>query len=173
MKNFLGIRKLTTKDVCTLGLLIAITVVLSIVSGYIRIGLDGKISLSFVSVFVAGALFGPLFGGVVGAMADIISCFVNPVGAFLPQLTLIEFMYGFIFGVFFYKRDEKFYIPSVLVCDIFVLVVNALLKTIILCPIVGREFVPELIIRLPICLVQSAIILVVLLFIKPFLKKFR
>lgn len=173
MKNFLGIRKLTTKDVCTLGLLIAITVVLSMVSGHLRIGNDIKLSISFVSVFVASAVFGPLLGGAVGAMADVISCFINPVGAFLPQLTVIEFIYGFVFGVFFYKRDEKFYIPSVFVCDIFVLVVNALLKTYILCPIVGRAFAPEFIIRLPACLVQSVIILFVLLFIKPFLKKFR
>lgn len=97
-------KTLTVKQLCVLAMLVAITVVLSYITGNLRIGNSVKFSVSFISVYVSAALFGPLWGGFVGAAADVVSHFVNPVGAYIWQFTLIEFFYGFLYGMFFYKK---------------------------------------------------------------------
>ena len=170
IKRIFYFPKLTTKKVCSLGLLVAITIVLSIISGYLRIGNFSKLSISFISVFIAAYSFGGIAGGMVAALADIISCFINPVGPFLPQLTAIEFIYGFIFGLFFYKTNIRWYLPSVILCDIVQFVTNIFLKTTILALTYASSFDAYFIARLPMCIVQSVIILVVLILVKPFLK---
>lgn len=127
--------KLTVKQLCTIAMLIALTAVLSCMAGNLRIGNAVKFSVSFVSVYVSGALFGSLWGGFVGAAADIISHFANPVGAYLWQLTLIEAVYGFLYGVFFAKNGKKKAITpliSVTVCVLIQLLINVFLKTYIL-----------------------------------------
>lgn len=172
LKRIFHFPRLTTGKVCSLGLLIAITIVLSILSGYLRIGNFSKLSISFVPVFIAAYSFGGIAGGMVAALADIISCFVNPVGPFLPQLTAIEFIYGFIYGIFFYKASPKLYLPTVLICDAFQFWANMLLKTTVLSATYGATFNSYFITRLPMCIVQAIIIFIVLILIKPFLKTF-
>ena len=71
-KNALKLKKMSTKEVCIIAMLIAVTVVLSFISGYLRTPV-GKLNISFVSVYVCAAMFGPLAGGLVGALADLIS----------------------------------------------------------------------------------------------------
>lgn len=172
LKRIFYFPKLTTKTVCSLGLLIAITIVLSMVSGHLRIGNFSKLTISFVSVFIAANAFGGITGGLVGALADIISCFVNPVGPFMIQLTLIEFIFGFIYGMFFYKTDSKYYIPLVVMCDIIQFAANIIIKTAVLSLSYKTAFNVFFISRLPMCFVQMIIIFVVLILIKPFLKTF-
>lgn len=171
-KRIFALPRMDTKNVCTIGLLIAVTIVLAAISGKIRIGNISKLSLSFVSVFVSGYLFGPITGGLVAAAADIISFLVNPTGAFLPQLTAVEFLYGFIYGFLFYKRGEKLYYFNVAVCDIVQFLVNMILKTFILSSIYLTPFNAMFLSRLFMCIVQFVIIGVVLVFIKPFLNAF-
>ncbi len=173
LKRIFHFPKLTTGKVCALGLLIAITMVLSIISGYLRIGNFSKLSISFISIFIAAYSFGGISGGMVAALADIISCFVNPVGPFLPQLTAIEFMYGFIYGLFFYKVNPKLYFPNILLCNIFQFTANMILKTAVLSVTYGSTFNAYFVTRLPMCVVQVIIILIVLILIKPFLKTFE
>ncbi|MDO5478961.1 MAG: folate family ECF transporter S component, partial [Clostridia bacterium] len=100
-------KKINTKKLCAIAMLLAITVVLSYVSGYLRIGTGIKLSISFISVYMAAALYGPLAGAFVGATADVISCIVNPVGALIWQLTLTELCYGFAFGLFFGRKKGE------------------------------------------------------------------
>lgn len=127
--------KLTVKQLCTIAMLVALTAVLASLSGNLRIGNAVKFSISFVSVYVSGALFGSVWGGFVGAAADVISHFTNPVGMYLWQLTLIEFVYGFLYGVFFGRnRKKRIKSPalSVLLCVMFQFAINIFLKTFIL-----------------------------------------
>ena len=101
-----------TKKLCVIAMLMALTVVLSYLSGYMRIGTFMKFSISFVSVYIASALYGPLAGGFVGAGADIISCFVFPMGTLVWEITLIECFYGVLFGIIFYRG--RFFIKNIL-----------------------------------------------------------
>lgn len=170
LKRIFFLPKLSTKTVCSLGLLIAITVVLSMISGHLRIGNISKLSISFISVFIAAYAYGGITGGLVGALADVISCFVNPVGPFMLQITLIEFVFGFIYGLFFYKTNLKFYIPIVILCDLIQFITNILLKTLVLSLSYNTPFNVFFISRMPMCVLQMVIILVVIILIRPFLK---
>lgn len=172
-KRIFSFPKLRTKDICSLGLLIAVTVVLSMISGYLRIGNFSKLTISFISVFIAAYAYGGIAGGLVAAIADIVSCFVNPVGPFMVQLTLIEFVFGFIYGLFFYKTSSKFYVPMVILCDIIQFITNILLKTAVLSISYKTPFNVFFVSRLPMCAFQMVIILIVLILIKPSLKTFK
>ena len=83
------------------GLFIALQIVferiLVIDAGYMRI------SLVFIPYALGGAIFGPLWNGVMSAAADIIGFLIAPgQGAFFPGFTLSAFLSGFAYG-FFYK----------------------------------------------------------------------
>ena len=169
-KRIFYIPEFTTKTICTLGLLIAVTIVLSWISGYLRIGNISKLSISFVSVFIAAYAFGGITGGLVGVLADLISCFINPIGPLMIQITLIEFVFGFIYGLFFHKTSYKLYIPFLILCDIIQFTTNILLKTYVLSATYKTVFNAMFISRLPMCAIQFTIILVILILIKPFLK---
>ena len=56
-----------------------------------------------MSVFLTGTIFGPVAGGVVAAVADVLNSVLFPVGPPLPQITAVEFMCGVIYGLCFYK----------------------------------------------------------------------
>ena len=107
IKRIFYFPELTTKRICTLGLLIAITIVLSMISGHLRIGNFSKLTISFISVFITSYIFGGITGGFVAVVADIISCFINPVGPFMIQITALEFLFGFIYGLFFFRTNIK------------------------------------------------------------------
>ena len=169
-KRIFCVPKFTTKTICMLGLLIAISVVLSMISGYLRIGNVIKLSISFIAVFIAAYTFGGITGGLVGVIADLISCYINPVGPLMIQITLIEFLFGFIYGLFFYKLNTKSYIPMLVCCDTIQFVANILLKTMILSISYNADFNSWFIMRLPACTIQMAIIFAVIILIKPFLK---
>ncbi len=162
--------ELSTKNICSLGLLIAITVVLSIISGYLRIGNISKLSISFVPVFIAAYAYGGIIGGVVAAIADIISCFINPVGPFMLQITMIEFVFGFIYGIFFYRLSCKFYTQNAALCSIIQFLSNIFIKTIILSLSYKNPFTILFIQRLPVCIIQMILIFAVLLLLKSFTK---
>lgn len=125
MANFKkSLRKMTTKELCAVAMLVAITVVLSFISGYLRTPV-GKLNISFISVYVCAYLFGPVMGGLTGALADLISVWVSASGAPIPLFTIIEFINGFIFGLFFFKganSKERSLIKTVIYAFLCVLI---------------------------------------------------
>ena len=98
-------KKITTKDICIIAMLIAVTAVLGFISGKLRILTFSKFSFNFISVYFAAVLFGPVVAGVVGVAGDFISAIGT--GPYLWMIGLIEFIYGFVFGVLFYKKEDK------------------------------------------------------------------
>ena len=124
--------KLSVRDICLLGLFFAITALLSIFCTF-RIGTIVKIPLKFVSVFVAAALYGPIWGGVCGAVGDILNCLLAPVGPFVPQITVLEFLSGVIYGIFFFAiaKTNKTYFVRCCLCVLCQLLLSAFLCTFI------------------------------------------
>lgn len=129
----LGIRRLSVKEMCTLALLIAVTIVLSMYAT-LRIGSYIKVSLKFIPVFITGALFGPVPAGLVGFLGDLLNTFIQPVGPWLPQLSLIEFLFGFTFGMCFYKHTSMSpsYILRLVICVIIQFALSIFLNTLFL-----------------------------------------
>jgi ECF transporter S component (folate family) len=85
-----------------IGLFIAIdillTYVFSIQTPIIRI------SFGFIPVALSAMLFGPVLGGITGALSDILGMLIFPKGAYFPGFTVSAFLSGFIYGIFLYKK---------------------------------------------------------------------
>ncbi len=85
------------------GLLTAISIVLTrLFSFQIPIAGVGAIRLGFgpLPVIMAGMMFGPLAGGAVGMLADVVGYAVNPMGgAYIPHLTVIAALTGVVPGL--------------------------------------------------------------------------
>lgn len=64
-----------------------------------------QISFGFITVALAGYMFGPISSGIVGAVSDVISTFLFPQGAYFPGFTLSAFLAGIIYGFAFYERQ--------------------------------------------------------------------
>ncbi len=132
--------KLTTRSICTVAMILAITAILAIFCTF-RIGTVIKIPFKFISVFVTGVLFGPLLGGFVGAAGDILNVILMPSGPWLPQLTFCEFISGVVFGVFFYRLgyNVKSYTIRSISCTLVGFVLDMFLTTYFL---VGAGYFP-------------------------------
>lgn len=101
LNEFKSLRSLTA-----MGLLLAVRLLLSTFVS-VPIGDTLKIGMSFVATAVMGMLFGPIGGGIVSAVGDILQFAVKPSGVFFPGYTLTAFLGGFIYGLFLYKFDFK------------------------------------------------------------------
>ena len=119
MSKIFIFKKLSTKDLCALALLTAITVILAL-TATIRIGNYIKIPLKFISVFLTGVLFGPLWAGASAAVGDIFNALFSPVGSFMPQITLVEFLSGFLFGFFIFYAKACLCVLAQFMLDMFV-----------------------------------------------------
>ena len=131
MKNLLIPQKLNLRQLCALALLTAITVILAVFCT-IRVGSAIKIPLKFISVFLTAVIFGPWYAGLSAALGDILNLMLAPSGAPLPLLTVLEFLSGFIFGIFFYKNAEKSYFLRVLICTFLLFLSDMFLTTAVL-----------------------------------------
>lgn len=108
-------RKISTKKICTLGLLAGITVILGLLATF-RVGNLMKIPMKFITVFITGVLYGPFSAGSVAAIADLIEASKMGIN---PMITAVEFLCGFTFGICFYKaKDNKKYYLRAVICSV-------------------------------------------------------
>ncbi len=70
----------------------------------IKISATWQISFAYLALGICGMLYGPIVGGIAGAVGDVLGYFVSPNGGFFPGFTLSAFIMGFIYGMFLYKR---------------------------------------------------------------------
>ena len=68
----------------------------------IRVTEQISVNLSYVPIMLAGYVFGPLWGGLVGAVGDILCTLLVPQGAYHPGFTFCNFMIGFLAGTVIY-----------------------------------------------------------------------
>ncbi len=77
-------------------------------------GNNVKLSGAFLPIAVTGVMFGPVPAALVGALGDILSFLMNPVGgAYFPGFTISGLLTGFIYGMAFYKNNVT--IPRVVI----------------------------------------------------------
>ncbi len=65
-----------------------------------------KIGFGFVPVMLAGMLFGPLAGALVGGLSDLIGALLFPIGPYFPGFTLTAALTGAMFGWVLHKRQS-------------------------------------------------------------------
>lgn len=119
------------------GLFAALAVVLNMFT--INIGSTIKISFSGIPNQLADWLFGPVAGGILAGVLDVVKYLIRPDGAFFPGFTLSAVLAAVIYGFSYYQRPLSF--PRVLVTKgIVAVVVNILLNTLWLDMLYGKGF---------------------------------
>jgi ECF transporter S component (folate family) len=145
-------------------MLIAIEVVLrrfcSITTPIVTIG------FGFVPIAICGALYGPLWAGAAGALADIIGATLFPIGAFFPGFTVSAFLTGVVFGLFLRNKEKRALFTFISV-TINCLGISLCLSTYWLTVITGTPFL----VLLPTRIAQNAIMLAIQLTALPLLQR--
>ena len=151
-------KKSAVRKLCLLSMLTAITVILAIYATF-RVGNQIKIAMKFVTVFITGAVFGPLAAGIVAAVSDVLNAVLVPVGPLLPQITAVEFLYGVIFGLAFYKaKNNKAYYLRAFLCSLAQFLISITLMSYILTRVgYFPSFYAAVTIRMPAALLTFAV----------------
>lgn len=95
--------RISTQMLTRMALLMALNIILTRwLSVRIPIGgVEGiRIGFGELPVVFAGIFMGPLAGGLVGAVGDMVGYFINPIGAYMPHFTLTAALRGIIPGLF-------------------------------------------------------------------------
>ncbi len=105
----------STKTLVTIGLLIALQIVLS---RFLSINAwNIKFGFGFVPVAMAAIFYGPIGGALVGGVADILGAILFPSGPFFPGFTLTSILMGIVLGVFLQKKQTTFRILSAVIIN--------------------------------------------------------
>ncbi|NLY08861.1 MAG: folate family ECF transporter S component [Tissierellia bacterium] len=95
-------KNLSTKVIVRAAVLMALSVIMTRFLG-VMVPLAGmqakRIAFGFVPLMMAGYLFGPIIGGIVGLGADIIGVMMNPMGQFHPGFMVSSMLTGLLPGL--------------------------------------------------------------------------
>ena len=95
------------KTIVITALLIAIGIVLGQFS--IQISPSTKIGISFIATQLTAMLFGPVVGGIMGGVSDILKFITKPTGGFLIGYTISAMLGPVIYGILLYKKPISFW----------------------------------------------------------------
>lgn len=118
-------KKINAHMITMLGLLIALTVILSRIFGFETQFI--KISFEFVPKIIMGALFGPMWTGIGAVLADTIGMMLFARSAFFPGFTLNAFIGGLIYGYFFYQKEVTW--KNAILCSLSITIIVSLILT--------------------------------------------
>lgn len=95
---------ISTRKISFISLLIAMSIVLSrMASIRIAIGSVEGIRIGFgkLPIILGSLMFGPLYGGIVGALSDMVGYIIQPIGPYMPHFTVISALVGILPPVLF------------------------------------------------------------------------
>lgn len=131
-------KKQKTSMLVTLGMLVAIEIVLS---RFCSIpAWNFKIGLGFVPVVVAAVLYGPVPAAVVAGLSDLLGAIMFPIGPYFPGFTLTAALTGLVWGVFLHKRQTMARIGGAVAVN--QLVLSLLLNTLWISVLYDSLYVP-------------------------------
>ena len=111
-------RRLTTREVTAMGMLVALNVVMAEVCKLPLIPQVLELSLGFVPLAIAGMLFGVVPAVIVAVIADIIGALLFSSGAFYFGYTLTAFFTGLFYGLFLHRKNLK--IKHLILCQLLI-----------------------------------------------------
>ena len=106
-----------------------------------------RISFGFVPLAICGMLYGPVWAGAVGALADLLGATLFPAGPYFPGFTLSTALTGIIFGLLL-RRERVGWGRLALAVALDCLVVSLCLNTLWLSIMGGTPFLARLPFRL-------------------------
>ncbi|WP_051350851.1 folate family ECF transporter S component [[Acholeplasma] multilocale] len=110
MEKF-SLKRFNVKNIALLGMLVALSVVLTNFVGYAML-FGRKIMVGNFIMFLTGMMFGPLSGMVAGISSDITGSILNSGGGFHFGFMLIKVMIGFAGSLVFFNKNTKYWIPK-------------------------------------------------------------
>ncbi len=114
----------TPKRIAYLGIMTAISVITNCFTVTVNSGAN-SISFNYVICSLAGIFFGPVSGGVVGLLGDLIGCLVAPKGPFNPFVMLSSALIGVLSGLAFMLPKVNVYF-KIIIGYIFIFIVCTL-----------------------------------------------
>ena len=136
-------KRFNVKSVAILGILVAAEIILARFSIHTW---NLKIGFSFVPIVIAAVLYGPVAGGMVAAIGDVISAFLFPVGAYFPGFTLTAFLAGVLYGLFLKKKASFF---NVLFCVLIIQgIISQFINTFFISYLYGSPYWPLFVTRI-------------------------
>lgn len=160
-------KKFDTKLLVMAGILVALHVVLS---RFFSINAwNIKIGFAFVPVFIAAYFYGPVFGGIVGALGDFLGAILFPIGAYFPGFTATCFLSGMVLGVFLHKEQSP--ARTAFAVAIEQLILGLLLNTFWISILYGSPYVPLLATRAVQCLIMMPVMYLTITALIRILKK--
>lgn len=118
-------KKFNTKDLVLISLLIGLNVVLS---RFLSINAwNIKIGFTFLTIYVAAYIYGPIGGMLVGGLGDLIGSLLFPTGPYFPGFTITCILTGLLYGLYLKKHNDYFHI--VFACLINEFTINLLINT--------------------------------------------
>jgi ECF transporter S component (folate family) len=152
------------------GMLVAIGVVLSFVKIVLSPVLE--ISFSFLPLAAGGLLYGPVVGGVMGILTDVLGYFVRPNGPFFPGFTLNALISGVLYGLFLYKKPVT-WTRVIIVSALIAVFINLGLNSLWLSVLYGKAFIVLVSARIIKNIVMFPINTVLLMVLLKFIEGFR
>ena len=162
-------KKWSTKKLVTMGLLVALQIILS---RFFSINAwNFKIGFSFLPIAVAGMLFGPVGGAAVATVADVIGALLFPSGQFFPGFTLTALLGGLVWGIFLYRKQNN----GRILCAVLIeqLALSLLLNTLWISILYSSPFVPLMVSRITQCLVLGPVQFITVKAMSRFLQRYQ
>lgn len=148
----------SVKRIVLMAMLVAISIVLTRLASFML--LNGTIRLGFgnLPIIYSGLLLGPIAGGIVGILSDLLGMLIMPAGAYHPGFTLSAALCGIIPGLIVYWMGKSDSWLTVAVSNIVVCIIVFFgLTTLWISQIVGTAFL----VLLPSRVIASSIITVI------------
>ena len=143
-------KKIDVKTMVSCGVLVAAAIVLS---RFLSINTwNLKIGFTFIPIFLAGYLYGPFKGALVGGIADLVGAILFPIGAYFPGFTLTCALQGVTYGAFLRKKQTPARI--LIAVGIVQLILGLCLNTFWISLISGSPFKVLFVTRLVQCLIM-------------------
>ncbi|BCJ99698.1 folate family ECF transporter S component [Anaerocolumna chitinilytica] len=120
-------------------MLLALCVVVGLM-GTFMIGPFIRISFTDLPIALGSMLFGPVVGGIMGALSDILNFIISPKGPYFPGFTISGILTGLIYGFAFYKKKATLS-RIVITKAILIVLVDMLLNTYWLSILMGKGFI--------------------------------
>ena len=118
-------RRMTTQKLVAVALLVAVNVVLS---RFLSISTQEiKIGFAFIPVMIGSLALGPVGGGIVGALGDLVGAVFFPIGAYFPGFTVCAFLTGWNYGIFL--KNNQIHVRIILAVSISEIVCSLLLNS--------------------------------------------
>lgn len=162
--------RLRLKSICLAALLLACSIVLTrflsfMPSSTIRFSLGG------IAISLASLLLGPLFGGLVGLLSDVIGILINPMGTPHLGITLNATLFGILPGLLVYLSGQLRLREVIFSSLLQTVLLSWLLKSVWIAQLTNLSYLSLLGSRLPAVLINASVSFLLLLFCLPLVQK--